>query len=73
MNRAIAVATAAALGFVLAGCKTGEITEADTQQMRREFSDQNYKDNMYKAGKGAEYEAEKKRQEAEGGGQDQGQ
>lgn len=49
----------------IGGCKSG-VTEQDTANMRKEFSEDNYKENMYKAGKGAEYEAEKARQQQYG-------
>lgn len=66
--RTLVVLAALTAGVLLVGCRTGEITESDTQRMRQEFSEENYKENMYKMGKGAEYEAEKKRQEAESRG-----
>jgi Pyruvate/2-oxoacid:ferredoxin oxidoreductase gamma subunit len=59
---------ALAAGLVLAGCKT-EVTEADSQRMREEFSQENYERNMKAMGKGAELEAEKARQQQHAGGQ----
>jgi hypothetical protein len=75
MRQALSFALLAWLALALVACKT-EVTEGDTQRMRAEFSEENYKKNMYEAGRGAEYEAEKARQASEyqqGGGRDQGQ
>jgi uncharacterized protein (DUF3084 family) len=70
MSRVFAACALAAALFAAQGCKSG-VTESDTLRMRQEFSEENYKKRMYEAGRGAEYEAEKKRQEAESGGQGQ--
>ena len=55
--------------LLLAGCPKAEITETDTANMRKEFSEENYEKNMRAMGKGAELEAEKKRAEAYSQGQ----
>ena len=57
---------------VMWGCTKAEVTEADTERMRREFSQENYERAMKEAGRGAELEEQKKR-EAEHlqGGSDQ--
>ena len=58
---ATAALAALALGW---GCKD-TVTEADNKAMLRENTEEHYKENMYKAGRGAEYEAEKARQQKE--------
>lgn len=62
MKARFLVALGLVAGLVLAGCKSG-ITEEDTANMRQEFSEENYEKNMKAMGKGAEFEAEKARQQ----------
>jgi hypothetical protein len=45
------------------GCPKSEVTESDSEAMRKEFSQENYEKNMKAMGKGAELEEEKKRAE----------
>lgn len=59
--------------LALAGCNSGEITEADQEKMKKEFSQENYEKAMIAAGKEKELEEEKRRNAASMQGQEQGQ
>lgn len=49
------------VAVLLCGCGVG-VSEQDTANMRKEFSEENYEANMKKLGKEKELEAEKQRQ-----------
>ena len=50
----------AALGLIcLAGCSTGGVSNSDTAEIKKEFSQANYEKAMIAAGKGAELQREK--------------
>lgn len=53
--------SALVIAALLCGCGEG-VTEQDTANMRKEFSQENYEANMKKLGKEKELEAEKQRQ-----------
>ena len=58
------VAIFVAASAVLAGCSSGTTSDADNQKLVKEFSQESYEQAMINAGKGAELEAEKKRDAA---------
>lgn len=55
---------AAAASLLAAGCQSGVTSDADSQKVLKEFSQENYEKAMINAGKGKELEEEKKRAEA---------
>lgn len=65
----------AVAGLSLVGCApSGEVTQADQEKMKKEFSQENYEKAMIAAGKQKELEEEKKRNAASmqgGQGQEQ--
>lgn len=52
------------IAFVLAGCSQAGVSEADQAGMRQEFSKDSYEKAMIDSGRGAELEAEKKKEAA---------
>lgn len=62
--------------IVAAGCAVGEVTEADSQRVREQFSQEAYEKAMKEAGRADELEAQKQREAAflaGTGAQDEGQ
>lgn len=57
--------------LALAGCSSGEVSEADQEKMKKEFSQENYEKAMIAAGKEKELEEEKRRNAASMQGQGQ--
>ena len=58
---------------VLGGCVKDEVTEADAQKMKNDFSQESYEKAMIAAGKEKELEEEKARNKARMDGQYEGQ
>jgi hypothetical protein len=54
------------------GCAPTEVTEADSQKMKQEFSQENYEKAMKAAGKEKELEEQKAREAARNDGQVEG-
>ena len=63
----IGLLVVALAGVVLYGCQKSEVTNADAEKLKQEFSKDNYEKAMKEHGKGAELEQEKKAEQERGG------